>query len=132
MIVVTDSGKDIDNVLPDEPFGDRVDREGDVVNGPSAPRPRRPWWRKALIALGILVAFVLALAGVAYGFGSMMPPSAETEAAYEALRANGAAPEIERQFHVPIPGCVCHSDNPVITMQHSNRRIRDCMECHGQ
>ena len=94
-------------------------------------RRRRPWWQKLLIGLGVVIASLVALALALYLFGSMWFPSSEAKAAYAQIEAAGQAPPIERQFHIPIPGCVCHSDNPVPVMEHSNRRIRQCMDCHG-
>lgn len=92
----------------------------------------RPWVRKLVIAGAILGVFVLILGLTVYNFGTMMPPSAEAEASYAKLQANGVMPELEKRFGVSIPGCVCHSDNPVITMQHSNRRLSECKQCHGR
>ncbi len=100
---------------------------------PEEPRtePKDPLWKRLLFGAFVTFAVLFFAAAVLYKFGSMWVPSAETKAEYEVLRASGAAPEIERRFHIPIPGCVCHSDDPVLTMQHSTRRVSECMGCHG-
>jgi len=54
----------------------------------------------------------------------------EMKTAYDELVVSGQQPAIEAAFVVPIPGCVCHSDDPVAQAQHSTRHIRDCMSCH--
>lgn len=87
--------------------------------------------KKFLIGFGYALLGIFFLGSMAFAFGSMWVPSADTRAAYEQLRVAGQAPEYDRQFHIPIPGCVCHSDNPVTVMQHSNRRINQCNGCHG-
>jgi len=87
--------------------------------------------KRFLAGVGYVLLGLFFLGSMAFAFGSMWVPSAENRAAYEQLRASGQAPDYDRQFHIPIPGCVCHSDNPVTVMQHSNRRISQCMGCHG-
>jgi len=97
---------------------------------PAADPPVALWKRVAFWTFFVIAVLVFA-ASVLYRFGSMWVPSAETRAAYDQAFAAGQAPAIDKQFHIPIPGCVCHSDNPVVTMQHSNRRVSECMGCHG-
>lgn len=84
-----------------------------------------------LAGFGYTMLALFFFGAMAFAFGSMWVPSAETRAAYEQLRDTGQAPDYERRFHIPIPGCVCHSDDPNTVMQHSNRRISQCMGCHG-
>jgi len=114
-----------DQIMQVEPAGhdeSRVEREC---------RARRPWWQRALIGAGITLAVLVIAAFALYRYGSMWVPSQEVRAEYEQLVASGQAEQIEARFHIPIPGCVCHSDDPVRTMEHSTRRISECMECHG-
>jgi hypothetical protein len=88
--------------------------------------------KKTLIGFGVTVAVLVALATVLYFFGSMETPSAEMRAAYEGLRADGRAPALAPAgFHIPVPGCRCHSADPVLTMQHEGRTISGCSSCHG-
>jgi hypothetical protein len=78
---------------------------------------------RILWGIGITVA-VLFLTGVLlYGFGGMWPPSEASRAAYAAMVARGEQPTLESRFVIPIPGCVCHHDDPVVQMRHSNVRI---------
>ncbi|MGB4593248.1 MAG: hypothetical protein WBI63_05675 [Coriobacteriia bacterium] len=44
--------------------------------------------------------------------------------------AAGQALELESGVVSPIPGCVCHSEDPVLQAQHPVRHIRGCMLCH--
>lgn len=73
-----------------------------------------------LVALGVTL----------YSFGGMWVRTPEMRQAYDRLVDTGQAPALQPAFVVPIPGCVCHSDDPVLQAQHSVRRIRDCGECH--
>ena len=92
---------------------------------------RPPRWRRILFGVFVTVAVLLFIGATLYRFGSMWTPSADTEAAYAEAVERGEAQPVEQQFHIPIPGCVCHSDDPVLTMEHSTRRISECMGCHG-
>lgn len=95
-------------------------------------RQKRPLWMRILLGIGATVLALLATAALLYLFGGMERPSAETRATYDRLHADGRAAPLERRFVIPIPGCKCHSDDPVLTMEHSVRRIRDCSGCHAR
>ena len=106
--------------------------EGKAEASPSTPsRRRRPLLRRFAAGLLALVTLLVALAAFAYEFGSMEPPSAEMQARYDALVAAGRAAPVRWRFHVPIPGCRCHSADPVVQAQHENIPIRECSSCHG-
>lgn len=91
------------------------------------PRPSRRVLRRVIAWVGL----ALAAAALAYSFGSMQPPSTSMRAAYDRTVASGRAEPVEARFHIPIPGCVCHSPDPVVQAQHSTRYIRECAGCHG-
>lgn len=88
--------------------------------------------KRVLILIAATVLVLVAVALVLYNFGSMWTPSADVRQAYAATVAAGQAPPIEASFHIPIPGCVCHSSDPAQQMQHSTRRIKDCAGCHSR
>ena len=89
--------------------------------------------KKALIGLGVTVAVLAAVASVLYFFGTMEAPSAEMRMAYREGYAAGLAPAVAKPgFHIPIPGCRCHSNDPVLTMQHEGRTISRCSSCHSR
>ena len=96
-------------------------------------RPRRRWRRlkRTLIGLGVMVFAVVLLGGTLVAFGSEQSPSPGTQAAYARLVAEARQPRIAQRFHIPVPGCVCHSPDPVLQMQHSTRRLSECGSCHG-
>lgn len=108
---------------------DTLDRPEEEA--PAEKRPRR-WARRLLVGLGVTVLLLAALVAVLYAFGSMMPPSAEARQAYAAQVAAGAEPPVESSFHIPIPGCVCHSPDPVLQVQHESRHVRECADCHSR
>jgi hypothetical protein len=111
--------------------GDTADEPTGPIAGPPA-RERAPLWRRLLFGAFVTLAVLFFVGAMLYRFGSMWVPSAETRAEYDELVASGQVPDqVTRQFHIPIPGCVCHSDDPVLTMQHSTRRVSECMQCHG-
>ena len=99
---------------------------------PAAPaaRPRYRWLRRLLLGIGITLAVLLCVAGLLYGFGSMQSPTPDMVAAYAGQVAAGQAPELADRFHIPIPGCVCHSPDPRLQMEHRTRYLRECSECH--
>jgi alkanesulfonate monooxygenase SsuD/methylene tetrahydromethanopterin reductase-like flavin-dependent oxidoreductase (luciferase family) len=88
--------------------------------------------RRWLIGSGAAVFVLVAVAGVLYLFGGEQPPSASVRAAYAAEVAAGRQPALAGRFVVPIPGCVCHSDDPVLQMQHAARRMSECSGCHDR
>jgi hypothetical protein len=102
-----------------------------VRNDVPTPKAATPRWKKVAFGVFVTLAVLLFVGALLYRFGSMWLPSTEKRAAYAQLQASGEVPALERRFHIPIPGCVCHSDSPVTAMQHSTRRISECMGCHG-
>jgi hypothetical protein len=89
--------------------------------------------KKALIGLGTVVAVLALVATVLYFFGTMESPSAEMRTAYQEAYAAGLAPAVTPAgFHIPIPGCRCHSTDPVLTLQHEGRTISQCSGCHSR
>jgi hypothetical protein len=86
--------------------------------------------RRALIRIGVTLSVLAAAAAVLYGFGGMWPPTAEVRAAYAAEVAAGRQPAVQGRFTIPVPGCVCHSDDPVLQLRHASRRISECGGCH--
>jgi hypothetical protein len=91
------------------------------------PSPRA---KRVLFATFVTFAVVFFIGATLYRFGSMWTPSAETRAEYEQLVSVGRAVAIEQRFHIPLPGCVCHSDDAAVTMAHSTRHISECFGCH--
>jgi hypothetical protein len=89
--------------------------------------------RRIAIGIAVTVAVLATLAALLYSFGGMARPAPEMRAAYDRLVTDGRVAALESRFVIPIPGCRCHSADPVVTMQHSGYRIRDCRAsgCHG-
>jgi hypothetical protein len=92
---------------------------------------RRPWWKRTLVVLAIATAALVALGLLLYNFGGMMPPTAEAKSQYAQLESMGAVEPIAHRLHIPIPGCVCHSDDPVLQLQHAERSLKQCAGCHS-
>jgi len=88
--------------------------------------------KRVLVGVGVTLLVLVAVAALLYGYGSMWPPSAEARAAYAVEVAAGRQPEVAARFTIPVPGCVCHTDDPVLQMQHSTRRINECGSCHSR
>lgn len=86
--------------------------------------------RRVLAIAGIVASVFSLTAAALFFFGGMMPPTAPARTEYAAEVAAGRQPAVEARFTIPIPGCVCHSDDPVLQVQHSNLRIRECGGCH--
>lgn len=88
--------------------------------------------KRVLVVAGSTIAVLAVSAIVLYGFGGMMPPPAEVTRAYAAEVLAGRRPAVEPRFVIPIPGCVCHADDPVLQVQHSVRRMNECGICHSR
>ena len=88
--------------------------------------------RRFLASIGIALSSLVVLAVLLYEFGGMWPPSEATRAAYAAMAARGEQPPIGPRFTIPIPGCVCHTDDPVLQMQHAGWRMSECAGCHSR
>jgi hypothetical protein len=84
------------------------------------------------IGLGVAVV-VLVLLGISlYQWGGMWGSADPTMAPqFAAMVAAGQTAPIEKRFVIPIPGCICHSSDPVQTAQHRVYRMKECGSCHG-
>lgn len=107
---------------------DAAEQDGSQVD-PPGPRWKRPAKRIAL-GFAATVAVLAVVAALLYSFGGMERPTPEYRTAYDQLVAQGQATPAEGRFVVPIPGCRCHSSDPVAQVQHSTYRIKDCTRCH--
>ncbi len=96
------------------------------------PRLRRRIVRRMLKGAGVTFGLLLAVGGFLYAFGTMQPPSAEARAQYGRAVTDGSAPAVQARFGIPIPGCVCHTDDAAMQVQHSSYYIRDCKGCHSR
>jgi hypothetical protein len=86
---------------------------------------------RVLVVAGIVLAALVVLASLLYSFGGMWPPTDTAKKAYAVTVARGEQPAIAERFTIPIPGCVCHSDDPVQQMRHAGRRMSECAGCHS-
>ena len=89
-------------------------------------------FKRFLKGLGITLAVLVAAAVLLFTYGGMWPPSAQARAAYAAEVAAGRQPAVPTRFTIPVPGCVCHADDPVLQVQHAGRRMSECGNCHGR
>ena len=101
-----------------------------------APPARRTlgWWAARVgLTLATLLLVLVATGLVLYRFGTMATPTPAIQAAYAGLVASGRVAPVAAPggLHVPIPGCTCHSPDPVLQMQHRYRTIDECSRCHG-
>lgn len=89
--------------------------------------------RRIFFIAFVVLSVVIFIASVLYAFGgpSGSANDPEMKERYEVLVAAGDVQPVEGRFVIPIPGCKCHSDDPYLTEQHRNRRMGECMGCHG-
>lgn len=88
--------------------------------------------KRVAIVLGALVAVLVVLGFALYQWGGMWGSADLTmQPKYDALVASGKTPPIEKRFVIPIPGCICHSNDPVQTAQHRVYRMKECSGCHS-
>ncbi|MHB1136744.1 MAG: hypothetical protein ACYCXR_04265 [Coriobacteriia bacterium] len=105
------------------------------------------------IGAGVAVLVVAALVVAMFAFGKPTTPQAppQTAASVEVVtpqadeppvvpgqESASAAPDVEAApeqgsdpLAVEIPGCVCHSDDPVVVEAHASYRMSDCFDCHS-
>lgn len=111
------------------------DTHSQVAETAEATRPKKsPWRWVKRIAVGLvgLVALLVFLGFMLYNFGTMERPSDEQYAQFQQAVAQGRAVDMPKALlRIPIPGCKCHHDDPVVAVQHSQTPIRDCSKCHG-
>jgi hypothetical protein len=96
--------------------------------------PRGPRWKRVFKRIGIGIAVVvLVVLGVSlYEWGGMSGSVDPTmPARYDALVASGQAKAIQARFVIPIPGCMCHSTDPVQTAKHRVYHMSECGNCHN-
>ena len=113
-----------------------VSEHGNVEAASTAATPgRKPRWRRIIkriaIGLGVLVVLIVLAGVLLYNFGGMsgsVHPELLTQ--YNRMVAAGREPALHKRFVIPIPGCQCHSTDPVLTAQHSVLRMSECGKCH--
>jgi len=108
--------------------------EGSVAEE-AACAPAGPRWKRVVkrifIGIGVTIVGLIVLAALLYQFGGMWVRTPEMKAAYKDMVAAGTAEPVNYRFTIPIPGCTCHSDDPVLQAKHSVRHVKDCMKCHN-
>jgi len=102
----------------------------EAVCAPAGPRWKRVV-KRIFIGIGVTIVGLIVLAALLYQFGGMWVRTPEMKAAYKDMVAAGTAEPVNYRFTIPIPGCTCHSDDPVLQAKHSVRHVKDCMKCHN-
>lgn len=97
-------------------------------------KKRMPWWGRILVGLGVTAAILVITGLLLYNFGGMSGSEFDPEIReqYQRLVESGQVAPVERRFVIGIPGCTCHSEDPYLTEQHRNRRMRECGGCHAR
>jgi len=117
-----------------EPLADETSTAAEQSPASGRGSSGRNWRRvvkRVAIGVGITVFALVGIAALLYSFGGMERPTPEYRAAYDQMVTQGTAAPIERRFVIPIPGCRCHSGDPVQQVQHSVYRLNECVSCHG-
>ena len=121
----------------EEPRTDAVDSpvEGSVAEE-AACAPAGPRWKRVVkrvfIGIGVTIVSLVVLGVLVYNYGGMSGSAVPgVEDQFKQMVASGQAQPIQKRFVIPIPGCQCHSTDPVLTAQHSRRRMTECAKCHN-
>ena len=115
---------------------EQSDAFADTRTAEPCDEPRGPRWKRVLkriaIGIGITVVFLTVLGFSLYEWGGMSGSADPTmPAKYDALVASCQAKPIQARFVIPIPGCTCHSTDPVQTAKHRTYRMSECNRCHN-
>jgi len=90
------------------------------------------WLKRIGIGIAALTAVVVVGGVLLYNFGGMSGSVyPDMKPRFEAMVAAGQAQPVQARFVIPIPGCQCHSTDPVLTAQHSRRHMNECGKCHS-
>lgn len=112
-----------------------IDSAEGAVAEEAACTPAGPRWKRVVkrifIGLGVTIVVLIVLAALLYQFGGMWVRTPEMKTAFNDMVAAGTAEPVNYRFTIPIPGCTCHSDDPVLQAKHSVRHVKDCMKCHN-
>lgn len=92
----------------------------------------------SVLALGVIVVFAFgtpqaAETSVVAQASVPVPPMGEAALAGESQVTTGEVPPPDpgSPLAIEIPGCVCHSDDPVIVQEHASYRMNQCFGCHA-
>ena len=120
-----------------EPNDNAVDSPADGgVAEQAACAPKGPRWVRVLKRIGIGIGVTVVALGVlgvlVYNYGGMSGSAVPgMEEQYAQLVASGQVQPVQKRFVIPIPGCQCHSKDPVLTALHSKRHMNECAKCHN-
>jgi hypothetical protein len=122
---------DLERDIPSEPDEPEAEAEQTVEGATKGPR-----WKRVLkwtaIGIGGTLVFLVFAGVMLYNFGGMWGSVyPEMGPQYEQLVASGQAQPVRNRFTIPIPGCQCHSTDPVLTAQHKSRHMKECSKCHN-
>ncbi|MBN2840991.1 MAG: hypothetical protein JXP37_08570 [Coriobacteriia bacterium] len=118
---------------PDEPVTEvSHDDDADDLVAPSWGRQVLGVMRSIAIGFGATILTLIVIAVLLYFLGGPAGPSREVRDAYAEMEEAGTVwePAPEPQLVLPIPGCTCHSDDPVAIVHHAEYRLSDCVSCH--
>jgi len=111
------------------------DLDGADGEDAAAPATRGPRWKRVLkriaISFGVLIVVLVAAGFSLFEWGGMSGSADPSMAPrFAAMVAAGQAQPVQARFVIPIPGCTCHSTDPVQTAKHSAYRMSECNRCH--
>lgn len=115
--------------------------------------------KRGWFVLGLVTMFLVAVAGLAFAFGTPQAPPTPASVSLpspavagdgvaspsdpgasggqgspfggEVVEGEIPAPDPESPFAFQIPGCRCHSDDPVVVEEHASYRLNQCRGCHA-
>jgi hypothetical protein len=84
------------------------------------------------VGIGATLAFLVFATVMLYNFGGMWGSVyPEPRPQHQQLVVSGQVAPLRNRLVIPIPGCQCHSTDPVLTAQHSKRHMNECGKCHS-
>lgn len=93
---------------------------------------RRIAWAMAVVAVIAVAALVfLYVVGTPSVQAEPSPVVQNTEEAEAPSSQQAPEPDPSSPLAIQIPGCVCHSDDPVLVKEHESYRMNQCAGCHA-
>lgn len=86
----------------------------------------------AVLALVVIIVFAFGTPQAPQGGAAVIAETPTDSTSAEPVREGEVPPpDPSSPLAIEIPGCVCHSDDPVLVEEHADYRMNQCFGCHS-